>query len=92
MRIEAYNQIQQIYKTNKAGKSRQTGSAVQADHLEFSSFGKDIRAAQAAIAAAPDVREDLVAPIRERVKNGTYNVDSATFAEKLLRAASDEMR
>lgn len=86
MRIEAYNQIQQIYQPGKVSKARQAGSVSQtSQQLQFSSFGKDISAAQAAIAQTPDVREDLTASIKARIQNGTYKVDNTAFAEKLMR-------
>ena len=98
MRIEAYNQVQQLYQTKKVNKVRQTGSATYTDQLQFSSFGKEIRTAQAALSGVPDVREELTAPIKEKIRNGTYNVDTASFADRLLQkqaakdAAYEEMR
>lgn len=98
MRVEAYNQVQQLYQTKKVTKARQAGNAAQADQLQFSSLGKDIRAAQAAVAGAPAIREELTAPIKAQIQNGTYKVDNASFAEKLLQkraqidAAYEEMR
>ena len=89
MRIESYNQIHQLYQTSKVNKTRQTGSTVRTDQLQFSTLGKDIGTAQAAIAAAPDIREDIVAPVRTQIQNGTYSVDNASFAEKLLQKASE---
>lgn len=92
MRIEAYNQVQQIYQPNKVNKARQAGGASQAkEQLQFSSMGRDIGVAQTAIAQTPDVREDLTASIKARMQNGTYHVDAGTFAEKLLRKY-EEMR
>lgn len=88
MRIEAYNKVQQLYQTKKVNKVRQTGSTPHTDQLQFSNFGKEIRAAQAALAGAPDIREELIAPIRTRVQNGTYKVDTASFADKLIEKAS----
>ncbi len=98
MRVEAYNQVQQLYQTKKVNKARQTSAASHADQLQFSSLGKDIRAAQAAVAGAPVIREELTAPIKAQVQSGTYKVDNASFADKLLRkraemdAAYEEMR
>lgn len=89
MRVEAYNQVHQLYQTSKVNKTRQTGSTSRTEQpLQFSNLGKDISTAQAAISAAPDIREDLVAPIRTQVQNGTYSVDKESFAEKLLQKAS----
>lgn len=98
MRVEAYNQVQQLYQSKKVTKARQTTSASHADQVQFSSLGKDIRAAQAAVAGAPAIREELTAPIKAQMQSGTYKVDNAAFADKLLRkraemdAAYEEMR
>lgn len=91
MRIEAYNQVQQLYQTKKVNKTRQAGSAALTDQLQISSTGKDFQTARAAVAGAADIREELTAPIKAQVQNGTYSVDNATFAEKLLKKY-DEMR
>lgn len=91
MRIEAYNQVQQLYQTKKVSKTKQTGSVRQTDQLEISSRGRDLQVARAAVAGAADVREDLTAPIKAQVQNGTYGVDTATFAEKLWQKY-EEMR
>lgn len=91
MRIEAYNQVHQIYQTSKVNKTRQTGNVSRTDQLQFSSLGREIGTAQAALAATPDIREDLTAPIKAQIQNGTYSVDNASFAAKLLQKY-EEMR
>lgn len=85
MRIEAYTQVQQLYQSQKVNKSQKTGSTSHADKVQISSLGKDYQAAKAAVASAPDVREELTAPIKARIQNGTYAVDNETFADKLLQ-------
>ena len=89
MRVEAYNQVQQIYQTKKVNKVREMSGAAQTDQLQFSDLGREIRAAQAALAGAPDIREDLVAPIKAKVQNGTYQVDTTSFARKLMQKAAE---
>lgn len=85
MRIEAYNQVQQIYKPKQPVRNQHTGGTSHgADQLQLSTAGRDYQTAKSAVAAAPDVREDLVASIRARIDNGTYQVDNSAFAEKLL--------
>ncbi len=91
MRIEAYNQVQQLYQPKQLSKAQQTGSASRKDQLQISSTGKDYQSAKAAVSGASDVREELTASIKARIENGTYSVDSAAFAEKLLKKF-DEMR
>lgn len=85
MRIEAYNQVQQIYNTNKPGQVKKTESKSFADCLQISSIGKDIQIAKAAVAATPDVREDVTTPIKNSIDAGTYQVSAGSFAEKLLQ-------
>ena len=59
--------------------------------VQISSFGKDIQTAKAAVAGSPDIREELTAPIKAKIQNGTYSVDNGSFAEKLLQKY-EEMR
>lgn len=89
MRIEAYNQVHQLYQAKKVNQMREKSSAAQTDQLQFSNFGKEIRAAQAALAEAPDVREDRIASVKAKIQNGTYHVDGASFAQKLMQKASE---
>ena len=91
MRIEAYTQVQQLYQSSKVKSSQKTGSVAQTDKVQISSFGKDIQTAKAAVAGSPDIREELTAPIKARIQDGTYAVDNGSFAEKLLQKY-EEMR
>ncbi len=91
MRIEAYSQIQQMYQTKKVNKAQQKGGVSHSDQVQISSLGKDFQTAKAAVAASPDVREELTAPIKARVQNGTYQVSNSAFADKLLQKY-EEMR
>lgn len=91
MRIEAYTQIQQLYQASKPQKTQTTKPASFMDQLQISSQGKDIQTAKSAVMNAPDVREDVVAPIKEQIQNGTYEVDAESLADKLF-ARFQEMR
>lgn len=92
MRIEAYNQVQQVYQSKKVNQTQKAGAASHSDQVQISSFGKDIQTAKAALAGCPDVREERIASIREQIQNGTYRVDNAAFAEKLMSRQYEEMR
>ena len=84
MRIDAYAQVQQVYrnkKTHKVQKGTKTGFQ---DQLQISSIGKDIQTAKNAVANAADVREEVAAPLKTRVKTGTYEVSGDDFARKLF--------
>ena len=91
MRIEAYTQVQQIYDTKKAAKSRLKGNAGASDQLQISSFGKDIQTAKQAVAASSDIREDVTASIKARLQSGHYEVSTDSFADKLMQKY-EEMR
>lgn len=91
MRIEAYNQVQQLYQAQKVNKTQNSAKAAPADRLQISSRGRDFQIAKAAVQGNPDIREEVTAPIKARVQNGTYAVETASFAEKLLQKY-EEMR
>jgi len=49
--------------------------------------------AEAALANVPDVREDLVRQLKERIHQGDYEVSGEEVAEMMLRRlAADRMR
>ena len=84
MRIDAYNSISQIYNSSKAKKTQTVSSIGATDKFEISQAGKDLQVAKAAVAKAPDVREDVVADVKKRIEEGTYNVSDESFADMLL--------
>ena len=86
MRIEAYNQIAQVYSTNKttAPKTADKVRSAGKDSVQFSSFGKDIQVAKQAVAEASDIREDKIAEMKAKYANGNVSVDTGDFASALL--------
>ena len=84
MRIEAYNQVNQIYQSQKVKKPAKTTKTNRMDQVQISSLGKDIQTLKQAVKDAPDVRSELTAPLKEKIEAGTYNVDAGDFASKLL--------
>ena len=84
MRVEAYNSVAQIYKTNRAaGASAAAKTEKSRDQVEIS-IGYDYQIAKQAVAETSDIREDKVAALSAKVKSGTYDVSNEAFAEKLL--------
>ena len=86
MRIDAYNQIQQIYgsKSIKKTEEKRVTSSSFKDQLLLSAAVKDAQIAKQALASTPDVRESVIAPIKEQIDNGTYEVSTDDLAGKLL--------
>lgn len=91
MRIEAYTQVQQLYQSQKVNRPQRTGAAAPTDRVQISSIGKDFQTAKAAVAASPDIREDVTSSIRARIQDGTYQVSAESFADKLMQKFA-EMR
>ena len=89
MRIDAYNQISQIYGVNGKMKTSQASRVSKTDKVEISSIGRDLQIAKQAVANSPDVRTDKVEQLKSQIKNGTYNVDADSFAEMLLQKFSE---
>ena len=86
MRIEAYNQVAQLYQSSNTKNTTQAAKAngMGRDEVQISSTGKDYHVAKSAVAEAADIREELVADIKARIQAGTYDVSPDDFAEKLL--------
>ena len=86
MRIGGLTQVQQVYNAQKkSGVQKKAGTSFS-DQVQISSMGKDYQTAKAAVANSPDVREELVASLKERIQNGTYEVNGGDFADKLIKA------
>ena len=83
MRVEAYNSVAQIYKTNRAAGAS-AAAKTEKSRDQISSIGYDYQIAKQAVAEASDIREDKVAELSAKVKSGTYDVSNEAFAEKLL--------
>ena len=84
MRIDAYNQISQIYSRNGRVKTMQAAPTSKTDKVEISSFGRDMQIAKQAVNNSPDVRAEKIAQLKQQIADGTYNVDADAFAEMLL--------
>ena len=84
MRIEAYNAISQVYSSKKPTQVSKSTTSYGRDQVQISSIGKDIQTVKSAVAASPDIREDVTGPIKAAMSNGTYKVSNDDFASKLL--------
>jgi len=84
MRIDAFNQVSQLYRTSGTKKAGKTSTTAATDKVEISQIGKDFQIAKQAVSQASDIREDRVNAIREQMNNGTYNVSMEDLADKLL--------
>ena len=70
---------QQAAKTHHAHKHVKS-----ADSVTLSDDAKTLAAAREAVKAAPDVRDDKVSEIKQKVSDGTYSVSAKVLARKML--------
>ena len=82
MSSEAYSEI---LKSLSLGKSKKFASNIASEVVAKGLRMKDYQRAMEAVAACPDIREDLTAPIKARIQEGTYKVDAYEFADKLMK-------
>ena len=55
------------------------------DTVSLSDRARDLKAALRAVQSTPDVREDRIADLRQRIADGTYQVASDVLANDILR-------
>ena len=85
MRIDAYNQVAQLYGIQKNLKTQKAQNAAgPRDQVSISQAGRDYQVAKSAVSEASDIREDKVAELKAKVNSGNYSVDTADFTKKLL--------
>ena len=84
MRVDAFNQISQIYGANGKLKTNAATKTAKSDKVEISNFGKELQIAKMAVKNSPDIREGLVSDIKNQIDNGTYEVDDDSFADRLM--------
>lgn len=85
MRIDAYNQISQVYGVNGKMKTSSVSKTYSADKVEISSFGKDLQIAKKAVSESEDVREAKIAEMKAKYNDDSYQVDVSDFAEMLMK-------
>ncbi|GHU41944.1 hypothetical protein FACS1894111_05040 [Clostridia bacterium] len=84
MRIDALNQVTNLYKTTKARKTETAAAVSGRDVVQISQVGRDYQIAKQAVAKSPEVREDKVATLKAQIDSGKYQVNPEDFAAKLL--------
>lgn len=71
------------------GGAAQTQGAPQGDRVSLSPEARLHTTAHAEASNAPDVRQEKVNDLKERVASGEYRPDSKNIAKKLLQSETD---
>lgn len=86
MRIDAFNKVSQLYQQNSTQKLNKTNAVNKKDRVEISQLGKDFQIAKQVVAQAPDIRQDKVNELKQRMASGTYNVSLVEVADKMVES------
>lgn len=84
MRINSINRIYDTYNTQSAVPVKGTLKVHAKDEVDFTNQAKDFTSIKKMLENTPEVREDLVKDIKERMNNGTYETSSSKVASKIL--------
>jgi negative regulator of flagellin synthesis FlgM len=82
--VGGLGQIGSIKKNEKAQAENKTGSAQEADQVQFSSVLQDVNKAQAG-ADENSERAERVAAIKEQITSGSYKPDLNKVSSNLLQ-------
>lgn len=74
--------INQYYKQLQQKQTEKTKT--QNDSTQISAKAKEIMTARAELKEMPQVREEKVAALKDKVQSGNYQVDSKKLAAKIL--------
>jgi len=59
--------------------------------VNLSQASKELRIANETISSVPDVREDKIAEIRDKIESGSYRIDDRAVADKMVGSFIDEL-
>jgi len=59
--------------------------------VNLSEASKEVQKIREIILSEPDVREDKVADLKERIESGKYSIDHKAVADKLVNELIDEL-
>lgn len=83
----------QVEKQNpvKAQPVERTDQSGQDTIVNLSPALKEAQAINKVIASEPDIREDKVAEIKDKIKSGNYRIDHQAVADKMVDSFLDEI-
>ena len=61
-----------------------SGSSSQGDRVQLSERSREMAKAAETLASTPDIRQQKVAEIKERIQNQEYRVDADKVAHKMI--------
>jgi negative regulator of flagellin synthesis FlgM len=62
----------------------EAGTSVPTEKVQVSGRGRDIQKVRDAVSNVPEIRQEKVAEIKEKIANGEYRVRSEDIARKII--------
>ncbi len=94
MNIKTIQNITKLYgeqtKTAKSSKNQAVGSAQQPDEVILSSQAQEVSQYVRAIKGMPEVRDEVVNELSEKIASGEYKVDSRELADRIIAYSKNE--
>jgi len=79
--------IQQYQKgdsVKQASEKQVSGQNSPEERVDLSTRAKDIQLAKKVLESLPDIREEKVQELKDRIDKGLYNVDGGKVADKMV--------
>ncbi|TCK62109.1 flagellar biosynthesis anti-sigma factor FlgM [Seleniivibrio woodruffii] len=91
MRFDLNKANEATAKKKTASSSYESVSASGTDSVSFSDSARLLSSVKNGVKSSPDVRTDLVADLKNRIENGTYNVSGRQVAEKIVQNSIEDL-
>ncbi|NLJ87869.1 MAG: flagellar biosynthesis anti-sigma factor FlgM [Epulopiscium sp.] len=89
MKVSRVDKIMEIYNTSKMKKTEKAKKTEGKDTVALSNQGKDYQKALKAVSKVPDIREEKVEEIKQRIQSGNYDISAEELAEKIVDSIFD---
>ncbi len=81
------NKAMRIYKTTAKKIDNVKNVEKPKDELQLSEKAKEFQVVMKAFKNLPEIREDLVNELKDKIQQGTYNVTGEEVADKIIESA-----
>lgn len=85
IKIDAYSKQIQVDNKKEAPPQKETQNAAKDDSVKLSKEALELQKANEKLKEIPDVNEDKVNELKNRIENGSYKIDSEKTADNMIR-------
>lgn len=89
MRISSIGNILGTYNAQKFTSSESKRVGKSKDSVDISSTAKEYQIAQKALMHSPDIRDDKVKELKDKIQSGNYNINANEIADKIVNSMFD---